>query len=349
MKVSILNCGRNGMIDLLRFVFCILIVLQHSSLFRGQMIAGYIGVEFFFLVSGWLLAEKMQKANPIPNIFHKINSFYIEFCLATLISALLLKYFGIVTDGRSHLLGTINDLLVLQTFGFTVSSNTGVMWYLTVMLASYHLLLYLVCRFEKSFIYVFIPLIVLVIYGGISYKYHTINVILETTLDGFLLLGMLRGFAGMSLGVLLHEGSIYLRKINFTKLGKILLSTIEVISYILMVYIAVLIKVPSDWDYIMIMLCSIGVMITFSELSIFYSFFQKHVCNLLGKLSLNVFLNHYFIALIILKEIPDYPTSTKMIYYFVGIIVCTCINYYLANILRVNLYSIKNRLIERKM
>lgn len=52
---------RNGMIDFMRFIFSIVIVLHHASLFRGTMLAGYIGVEFFFIVSGWLLMERVQK------------------------------------------------------------------------------------------------------------------------------------------------------------------------------------------------------------------------------------------------------------------------------------------------
>lgn len=51
---------RNGIIDFMRFVFCILIVLDHATLFRGRMVAGYIGVEFFFIVSGWLLMKHIE-------------------------------------------------------------------------------------------------------------------------------------------------------------------------------------------------------------------------------------------------------------------------------------------------
>ena len=59
--------ARNGKIDLLRFVFCIGVILHHIELILGEDSPvrgyftlgrqGYIGVEFFFLVSGWLLAR----------------------------------------------------------------------------------------------------------------------------------------------------------------------------------------------------------------------------------------------------------------------------------------------------
>lgn len=51
---------RNGIIDFMRFVFSILVVLEHTFLFRGRMLAGYIGVEFFFIVTGWLLMKHIE-------------------------------------------------------------------------------------------------------------------------------------------------------------------------------------------------------------------------------------------------------------------------------------------------
>lgn len=48
---------RNGMIDFMRFVFIIAVVLHHSVLFYAPIIDGYIGVEFFFIVSGYLLTN----------------------------------------------------------------------------------------------------------------------------------------------------------------------------------------------------------------------------------------------------------------------------------------------------
>ncbi len=58
---------RNGEIDFLRFLFASIILLHHSSLVLCDEIwlflGGSLAVEFFFLVSGYLLMASVVKAN----------------------------------------------------------------------------------------------------------------------------------------------------------------------------------------------------------------------------------------------------------------------------------------------
>ena len=54
---------RNGNIEILRFIFCMLIILVHFPqevrYFFGA--SGYLGVEFFFMISGLFLGRKLKK------------------------------------------------------------------------------------------------------------------------------------------------------------------------------------------------------------------------------------------------------------------------------------------------
>jgi hypothetical protein len=54
------NSKRNGFIDFLKFIFAIIILIHHSWQFFPILPIGYIGVEFFFLVTGWLMAKKFM-------------------------------------------------------------------------------------------------------------------------------------------------------------------------------------------------------------------------------------------------------------------------------------------------
>ena len=71
---------RNGEIDVLRFVFSIFIVLYHfGDVFKVDIARfGFIGVEFFFVVSGVLMARtaKLKKEKYVTFISKKIKSFY---------------------------------------------------------------------------------------------------------------------------------------------------------------------------------------------------------------------------------------------------------------------------------
>ena len=59
---------RNGTIDFFRFVFAAGIVFYHARPLIQQelFVCGYIGVEFFFLVSGYLLMKKAREASFLP-------------------------------------------------------------------------------------------------------------------------------------------------------------------------------------------------------------------------------------------------------------------------------------------
>lgn len=347
--------NRNGMIDFMRFVFCILIVLDHATLFRGRMLAGYIGVEFFFIVSGWLLMRHVEqkfvlggvRPNFLKDTLHKVMGFYPEFLIGVIMAAFFLQKYGEPVGIGSCFLGMFNSLMLLQTFGFSVTLGIGVSWYLSVMIGMYLLLSWLAYKFKQDFINVFIPLIVLFIYGGMSMKYHTVAVVYQSTMDSFILIGMLRGFAGMGLGMLLYEGSSWLKKVRFTQFGKNVITGIEIFGYVLCICISIIINSISDWDFIMIALISMSVMISFSEVSLTSTFFNKKIYYILGRVSLNIFLNHHFIALIIAVNMLEDSVHTKMMYYFCGIIICSIINYCVANWLRDNLSRIKLLILEK--
>ena len=101
---------RNGEIDLLKFLFALMIVIFHSKNFTDQsgqspFIAGAIGVSFFFIVSGYLLVQSTEKlivpeeeliGKPtIKFLWKKIKGFLpnvyvawvIAFCVQTYISS----------------------------------------------------------------------------------------------------------------------------------------------------------------------------------------------------------------------------------------------------------------------
>ena len=62
----------NGKIELLRFVFAVIIVIHHSRYIFGDdyspFLGGSLGVEFFFFVSGYLMMATIAKRNTMASI-----------------------------------------------------------------------------------------------------------------------------------------------------------------------------------------------------------------------------------------------------------------------------------------
>ena len=57
--------ARNGKVDLFKFIFSIVVIIYHfgnAVKFDNELFnKGYIGVEFFFIVSGFLFAKSIEK------------------------------------------------------------------------------------------------------------------------------------------------------------------------------------------------------------------------------------------------------------------------------------------------
>lgn len=107
---------RNSAIDILRLVFAIIILLYHSNVVisgsgLGIFKYGYIGVEFFFIVSGWLLMSYVDKKESLRRlvtpvgketvtyVFGKIKKIY-PYYFSAFVIAFIVRHISIVlSDG----------------------------------------------------------------------------------------------------------------------------------------------------------------------------------------------------------------------------------------------------------
>ncbi len=109
---------RNPMIDLMKFCFCLLIMTFHiGKRFKG----GYIGVEFFFIVSGYLMANTMTRKYKTKNdvgkstihfILHKARSIYPYYVPAFILT------FVITAIAKHYTLGTVIKQMHLSFYNF---------------------------------------------------------------------------------------------------------------------------------------------------------------------------------------------------------------------------------------
>lgn len=138
------NGSRNGSIELLRFLFAIVILLHHAELSRFSMDGGYLGCEFFFLITGTFLGKHIKTLPPAADmneIMHDFLRYIKKRYLAIFIPLLISTIIGycVYTDIYSlrfwigSVFSIIGDLLLVQSLGLTCATATGVVWYLSSM------------------------------------------------------------------------------------------------------------------------------------------------------------------------------------------------------------------------
>lgn len=336
---------RNGTIEFMRFVMAVVIVLGHTGVFNVWVArGGYIPVEFFFMVTGYLMYKKVssfERTDLIGESTHKmlckkIGGFYIEFILSTIIAIVLLHSFFYQTRPNIDQFFSlfIGDVFLLQIWGFPCYAATGILWYLSSMMSGLLILVPLIMRFRDCFIHVIAPFLVLMIYGFMVSTWGNIPHIMEPVFGGAVHIGLVRGIAGMMLGCELFYITEKIQNIDFSLTGKVMLTIGEIIGYVGTICIAIKQGDPSNLDFLMVFLLAMGICISFSEKSFSTKWFSNKYSYGLGKISVNMFLNHFCWAQILSLYMKEWSSLRLMTIYFCGTIVTTALNVYLAKFFR---------------
>lgn len=242
---------KNGKIELLRFLFSMVILAYHMKmrfwkegyLFNDSVSffeAGYIGVEFFFLLSGFLLGMALDRARaagetgsagalPLAEetwafLWRKIRSilpYHLLFLCLTFVTKLWLTPQRLPGEVLNSLLP---DLFFLGRSGLTEWTKTNV-WYLEALFAAILILYPLSRKFGRNFNLLVAPLL------SVALLAHMLQAVgtLEHTADwdGWLNAGNLRAVAEMSLGLVGYEVYKKLSQMEFTAVQRVLLTGAE--------------------------------------------------------------------------------------------------------------------------
>lgn len=342
--------SRNPIIDLMRFVFIICVVLHHAILFRPRIMAGYIGVEFFFIVSGWLMMKKLAAYTgeidvgtyTFQFIKHKLSAFYIELLVSSIFGLIAMQVFnwqGMKALGAAfvYLMG---DFALLQIWGFPVYSATGVVWFLSAMVSAALIMVPLALKLEKIFNYVLAPVLVLCISGTFISQIGYIGVVLEPAMGGWIHWGLLRAIADMSLGCIAYEGTMAIRKMKVNEKYSLLLHFIEIGGYLGTLTIAIIEPDSSKGDFIMVFLLGVSVMVSFATTGSEISYRLALLFNNLGKFSLFIFLNHFYIAHVLSLYVSQFSTKQLDIIYAIAILVLSLLALFVSRKIRGKVFKI---------
>lgn len=326
---------KNNTIEFLRLIFSMCIVLFHGTeswpfpvlfgkiaLFRN----GAVAVEFFFLVSGFLLAKKADRrifsdknqpakigTETVRIISKKLLYIFPYHLYAYVVSFLLIIFIQHLTVRQALRLfiDSLPNLFLLDMTGIRYTMVNGFEWYISAMLISIFLIYpFLLYDFDLT-TKVIAPLFSILILGWISHSYGTTASV--TVWTGLVYKGVLRGVAVMLLGCMAYALQQKICKLHFTRIGIVMLTILEWSFYFLTVLYICTNESDSYYIYIAILL-AISVAITFSEKSLSFNLFKMDL-QILGKISLALWLNQWHTKLFVEYFMTSLTETWRLILY----------------------------------
>ena len=332
-RLNKMNNKKNSTIELLRFVFLTCIIFLHCNHLGPDIVRmpnrlcprGAFGVEFFFIVSGILMAKStFGKTFCVDDVGSCTSKFvirkwvrFVPYMIISVILTLLVEIFVAKRYGCAKAMGvfiqSLGDVFLLHMSGLNILQINGPIWYVSAMLLAMMILYPLLIWNRKLFIHVIAPLLSIGIIGWMLNFYHGITAHAGEW-SGVVRVGVLRAIAEISLGCVAFEISQYV----YSKYGKnicerILLIMIELIGYVLSIWwILFALQFPRAFECYVIFALAASLVVSFSGKGIILPVYLNSIAYWLGSLTLIMYFNHNWI--ISLVKYLSAPCRTYELY-----------------------------------
>ena len=250
-------------------------------------------------------------------IYHKITIilpyFFFAWFVAFVIKSFIFHYSTTVIC--YNLLHSVWELLFLRMSGIYHVQSIGHTWFISAMLIAMFVIYPLNKALKGTFQLIITPLITIIGYGYMSHNYQTVNV--AYVWNGICFMALIRAFLAMSLGCACYTIVGHFNKIKLNDKGKTILTIIECLLW-LFVLLYIFLLYERNSDFIIILLITIALIISFSDQSYLNKIINSSIFTLLGKLSLTIYLNHFIVTKIANVMPMELTNMQRIIIYIVG-------------------------------
>lgn len=312
-----------GMIEVWRFLFMLFIMAHHmyhlglkgGYLFRGA----WVYVEFFFILTGGFTLRHFEKDRMVSSsagdaaheaivyTLRKFSSFF-GYVVAAVFLEYFLQGFSLLASGQlvKFVLSFQNmpfEVLLLSSSGM-INPKLAPVWYLSAMFLVMPLFCYVIQKYRNIFVSIGCWLLPVLYYGRVG-----VNSLRDWPHD------MLRAFACMSLGAFAYLLGLELRKIEWKRWSKFLLTAAEVGGLALTIFFT-----GKNWELnkVMVLLFVIGAAVMFSGCS-YTALVSGKLFEFLGKITLPMFLLHWAVGTLA-KKLFQTMEYRILFYYLVTIL-----------------------------
>ncbi len=317
---------RVGEIELFRFLLTVVIMFLHSQYLIGSnvpFISGSLAVEFFFIVSGYLMMASIKKLKekPIDNlanetvgfIWKKIYPIYPEILVSFIIGFIfksIARSYSLV-DSVKMFMSSFFEITLLQRTGIGEISVNSAIWYVQSMLLCMLILYPLIRKFPEMMQKVIMPTAALLLLGWLYQTYGSL--LTPSAWTGLTFKGNLRGLAELCLGACCYQIVAYLKSFNFNKFIRTALTFIKWFCwFVLFAYMYMNINDHRS-DFFILFITLIAVVLAFSGQGIETNIYQNKFVFWLGKISFPLYVSHIYYARSLSYILPDsLSRTTKM-------------------------------------
>ncbi len=327
--------SKNGKIELLRFVFCMAVLIFHCekyvmgepSLKDGIHISlfchGSMGVEFFFIVSGLLMARtayKRQQVTEKLNLATESLNFMKRKIMTVFPMHAIAFVFAFIAYAASQHFGwtqivmkaveSIPSFFLIQMSGINLCSPNHITWYISCMLIAMALLYPLCVKYYEMFTKYIAPFLAIMILGYCVATTGRLTGVMVWT--GIVYKSLLRAIGEIALGACGFELVRQLEECVTRTSQKILIAIGEVIVFIgVMAYMIG--TFPSEMEIIETIAIFVLVVLAFSGKGLGSSQFNNRLCYALGKLSLPLYLVQLVPIYIVGEFETDWSNQRKIV------------------------------------
>ena len=306
----------------------LIICCWHNYASSGVFRHGYLAVEFFFILSGFLIYKsfsKPQAASTIDYTINKFRRFAPEYLIVLGYIYLRHLFLPVLAGNRdfdiSFMMKMFPEILMLQDSGFYDGGANAPLWYLCILLVGGGLL-YSFFRYNKRLAtHVIIPLICLM---GYTYLFgKSPNGSIEVwDVDGPIKATLVRGMAGMSLGILL--ACIYEKKCDFITKHHYLIDSVSIVGIIILFFVII---TKTYYDKYILLFIPPVLLACFNGKSLINKVFKSRIWLLLGGVSFEMLLLHFRIAMPLHETLMEKCTIPIWLDYFIYCILTVIISY----------------------
>ncbi len=281
---------RNNILDFYRIIFTLIICLHHfQGILDTKIIStGYIGVEFFFILSGFFLYKSFKKNNnetAFQYTVKRIKRLYPEYILAFILCFILQMAQSGKEKSVDCIFQGISEITLMQNIGIFRGGFNYPLWYLSVLIFAGYIVYELLKKDKETFSKIISPITIVFTFSLLN----SMGKGLENwdTVYG-IYLPLLRGFSDICIGVLISEfvDTKYFKDIEEKK---VIARIVEILTYACLLYIIIF---QNKFEMYSILLIPIVILAANNKNSLSYKFLNWKIFGNIGKLTYTMYLNH---------------------------------------------------------